>query len=463
MLRGRGYLAAVQVPPQRIENGELKFTILMAKIVGIQVRGKVGKAEGLLSHYLKQIQDKPLFNVNESERYLLLARDLPGYDVRMTLRPAGTVPGEVIGEVSVTYTPIEIEANAQNLGSKAVGRWGGLVMARLNGLLGLGDRTSFGGYSTSDFDEQQVFQAGEELKVGHEGLTLAANFTYAWSHPDIGATLNVRSRTLLGNFEAHYPIVRAQAHNLNAAFGFDYINQSTSVSGVALNRDHLRIVYARLEAEALDPSSIASTSGYSAAEPKWRIGGSLGIRKGLNVLSASEPNEISLTRAEGNPQAFVARANGYAEFRPTPKLTISVAPRIQYSPDVVLAYEQVAGGNFTIGRGYDPGSISGDSGIGITNELRIGSLIPQSTHAKALQLYAFLDADWVWNHASDRRALNPQSIYSVGGGVRVAWGEHMLLDVGVAAPLKTLPGASSLSDVRFLINLTARLLPWSRR
>lgn len=463
VLRAQGYLAAVQVPPQRIENGKLSFTVLMAKLVGFQVRGAAGKSEGIIGRYLKKIQDQPVFNINDAERYLLLARDLPGYDVRMTLRPAGTVPGEVIGEVLVTRVPIEVEANIQNYGSQAVGRWGGLASVKFNGVLGQGDRTSLGFYATSDFDEQQVVQAGEEFKVGGEGLTLASHFTYAWSHPGLGANLNVRSRTLVANGEAHYPLLRTQANTLSGAVGFDYINQNTTVGGAALNADHLRVIYARLDAESVDPESITSTTGYSAAEPRWRAGGSLTVRQGLDIFSASQRNDISLTRIEGNPQAFVARANGYIEFRPAPKLTFSIAPRAQYSSDVVLAYEQVAGGNFTVGRGYDPGSHTGDSGYGLTNEVRIGSLIPKSVRATAVQAYAFLDADWVWNHASDRRQYNPESIYSAGGGVRVAWGEHMFVDAGVAVPLKTLVGEAGLRDVRFLINLTARLVPWSRR
>ena len=45
-----------------------------------------------------------MFNRYQAERYLLLASDIPGYVVRLTLRPAGTVPGDVIGDVTVQRT-----------------------------------------------------------------------------------------------------------------------------------------------------------------------------------------------------------------------------------------------------------------------------------------------------------------------------------------------------------------------
>jgi hemolysin activation/secretion protein len=99
ILRRQGYLAAVQVPPQRIENGIVQFDVLLAKLTGFQVRGAAGKSEGIISRYLRAIQDQPVFNINFAERYLLLAQDLPGFDIRLTLRPAGTTLGEVIGEV----------------------------------------------------------------------------------------------------------------------------------------------------------------------------------------------------------------------------------------------------------------------------------------------------------------------------------------------------------------------------
>ena len=127
ILRREGYLAAVQVPPQRIENGVVHFDVLMAKIVQIQVRGDAGKSERLIAGYLEALKGEDVFNEKAAERYLLLARDLPGYDVRLTLRPAGSAPGEVLAEVSVVRTPVEIDANIQNYGSKDVGRFGGLL------------------------------------------------------------------------------------------------------------------------------------------------------------------------------------------------------------------------------------------------------------------------------------------------------------------------------------------------
>src|SRR3546814_11793824 len=99
----------------------------------VEVRGDAGANEDLLQRYLARLDDGTIFNIRDAERYLLLARDIPGMDARLTLRPGGE-PGEVVGEVLVTRTPVIFDANIQNFGSKDVGRWGGIARARFAGL-----------------------------------------------------------------------------------------------------------------------------------------------------------------------------------------------------------------------------------------------------------------------------------------------------------------------------------------
>lgn len=478
ILRKQGFLAAVQVPPQRIENGTVKFDVLLAKLVDFQVRGNAGKAEGLITGYLGQISKQPVFNIVDAERYLLLARDIPGYDVRMTLRPAGTVPGEVVGEVQVIYTPVEAEANVQNFGSRDVGRFGGLAQIHFNGLFGVGDRTTISGFSTSDFKEQQVIRLGEEVRLGSDGLTLIGGFTHAWTHPSLGPTINLRSRTLVGNLEARYPLVRRQSRNLYFTAGLDLINQRTRISGILTNYDRIRVLNARLDYDSIDPQSVVSTTGYSAAEPKWRLGGAFEVRQGISIFNASDScgpnfvrcNPVSLSRPDGDPTALVLRGNAFFEYRPLPKLAFSLAPRAQYAPHVLLSYEEFSAGNFTVGRGYDPGTIVGDSGIGVAGEIKVGSLVPQSERAFAWQPYAFADAAWIWNESVTATAGRRQHLYSIGGGIRAAYGDRINLDIGAAVPLSRVGInaqnpvlAAPRRDVRVLMNLTIRLLPWHRR
>lgn len=474
ILRREGYLAAVQVPPQRIEaDGVVRFDVLLAKLVRVQVRGDAGRAEGAIESQLRALQERPVFNTHEAERYLLLAQDMPGYDIRLTLRSAGTVPGEVLGEVTVSYTPVEIDAAIQNFGSRSVGRFGGLVRAQFNGLTGMGDSTVLSWFGTSDFKEQHVLQASHSFLAGGEGLRLGGDFTYAWTRPSIGAGADLRANTLVVTLRATYPFLRSQSANAYGTLGLDVIDQDVKFIGVPVSRDRLRVIFARLDYDSFDLASASSTAGYAAAEPRWRFAGTLEARQGLSFLGASKPcgpaflrcipPNVGLSKAEADPTALVLRASALAEYRPRPRLAVSIAPRVQWASGPLLNYEEFSAGNYTVGRGYDPGALVGDRGIGVQAEVKIGSLLPRGQNAAAIQPFGFFDAAWIWN---DDRLFppyprNPERLYSAGAGVRAAWAHHARLEAYAAVPLTRIANQTGRGDIRFLVSLTVKLLPWS--
>ncbi|MDX3910483.1 MAG: ShlB/FhaC/HecB family hemolysin secretion/activation protein [Sphingobium sp.] len=473
VLRTRGYLAAVQVPPQRIEKGgTVVLDVLMAKLVRVEIRGNAGNAEKMIAAHMNALTSQPVFNVQEAERHLLLARDMPGFDVRLALKPAGTgVPGEVVGEVQVTRRQVQVDVNVQNLGSRSVGRFGALARLQLNDITGMADSTVFSIFSTAQTKEQTVLQVGHSMGLGSNGLRLAGDFTYAWTTPDI-VNGTLESETLIASLSLSYPLLRRQSRNLLGAVGLDVVDQKVEFSGLPLNRDKLRVVYARLDAEATDTASLTSTIGYSASEPKWRIGGSLEVRQGLDALGASKPcgplgidcraPRVPLGRVEGDPSGFAVRLSGYSEYRPVPKIAFTLSPRAQYSPDALLSYEEMSAGNYTVGRGYDPGALIGDSGVGFAAEVRVGSVVPRSVSDLSLQPFGFFDAAWIWNNDRSFDGINPQRLYSAGGGVRGAFGNRARFDLTVAVPLKKTTFETERSDVRVLMSVTAQLLPWRR-
>ena len=470
-LRAAGYIAAVQVPPQKIEGGNVRLDVLLARMTRIQIKGDAGASEGLLVRYLDKLTQDPVFNTNRAERYLLLARDIPGLDVRLALRPLEGAPGEVIGEVSVRRTPVYADLTVQNYGSEALGRFSGLGRVQVNGLTGLGDATTVSFFSTPDFDEQKVLQVGHEMRLGGEGFALRGNFVYGWSHPTVPGGAPFKSNTLTATLEGSYPFIRRQAMNLAGAVGFDLIDQDVDFGAIPLNKDRIRVIYARLDAGGIARRSISGRDGFTAFEPHWRWALSLEARKGIGAFGATKgcagnigaclvSGAVTPSRIEGTARGFVLRAGGVFEWRPAREVAFSLEPRVQYSPDALLSYEEFSAGNYTVGRGYDPGAIIGDSGAGFRSEVKVGSLIPKSPGGNAFQPYAFFDAAWVWNHDSAFAGLNPQKLYSAGGGIRATIREAIRADATVAVPLRDVPGLAVKGDVRFLFNLSVQLAPW---
>ncbi|HET9397510.1 MAG TPA: ShlB/FhaC/HecB family hemolysin secretion/activation protein, partial [Sphingomicrobium sp.] len=443
---------------------------LMARLTQVRVRGDASGAERVIAGYLNQLTKQPVFNRFEAERYLLLASDLPGYTVRLTLRPAGTKPGDVVGDVTVQRIRAYADVNVQNAGSKELGRWGGLARAQLFGLTGFADRTTLAAFTTSDLKEQQTIQLGHDFRLGSEGLGLGGLFTYAWAHPSIPGESDVRAETMLATIQADYPLIRSLSRNLRGSIGMDIVNQDVELDSIELTRDRLRVAFARLGFEAI---STEFSRGRSLVEPHWRFASTLELRKGLGILGASEscgptgadclgPGEVPPSRLEGRSTAAVVRALLYGEYRPVPKVTFALGARAQYAWKPLLSFEEFSAGNYTVGRGYDPGVLLGDRGWGTQAEIRVGSTVPTSARRAAIQGYAF------WDHAKvttlDRLLLLDQSnkLDSVGGGIRVTY-DRFILDAAAAIPLTRVGLDNRKPDPRLLISLTTRLWPWSYR
>lgn len=469
ILRRQGYVAAVQVPPQRIEKGGVvQLDVLLAKLAGIRVRGRAGKSEALIAAHLNKLVEQPWFNSFTAERHLLLAGDLPGYDVRLVLRPAGTVPGEVIGDVEVRRMPLDVTASVQNFGSRTIGRVGGLVQLRVNDLLGLGDTSRISLFNTAQTREQTVLQLGHELALGTSGLRLGGEFVYAWSKPDV-ANRAFSARTLSAGLELTYPVIRKRQFTLRSAGGLDWVDQSLDFGTVRLSADHLRIAYLRADLEMMDLSSLSGAFGYSPMEPKWALNGGVELRRGLGGLGASPdcrfvvancrmPN-LATSRTDANPQAFVLRAEALFDYRPVPNWTVSLAPRFQIANDPVFGYEQFSAGNYTIGRAFDPGTIQGDTGGGFSLEVRRGKAGPLSRRDLTLQPYVFYDSAWVRNK-SPISAYRSAHLHSAGAGLRTQWGSHGRADLTLAVPIEKAGFQTERGDVRLLFSLSTQLFPW---
>jgi hemolysin activation/secretion protein len=454
ILRNKGYLAAVQVPTQRIEDGKVRMEVLYARVTAIRARGDTRGAERKLEAYLNKLTEDEIFDRNKAERYLLLARDLPGYNVQLTLRPAGTGVGELIGEVSVTHQPYTVDLTLQNLAPHTTGPYGGQVRAQVFGLTGLGDVTTLSYYATSDFSQQHILQGSHEFRPGSEGLVLGAQVTHAWTKPDLGAAagpVTLKARTLYAGIYARYPLVRTQAKNLYLTGGFDFLNQKVDLAGVgALTRDRLRIAYARLDFDTID---------LKHRSPRYRFGGSLEVRQGLNILDATPACAgacpIQTSRPGGSASETVVRAQASLEYA-AGQIAIAVLPRAQYAFNPLLSFEQLSLGNYTVGRGFDPGTLSGDSGVGTSVEVR-GPRYPLFGGGRAVtQPYVFGDVGWTFL----RGTPGSQRLTSAGAGLRTEIGSRYRLDGVVAVPIERAGLQTKRGDVRLLVTLTARLLPW---
>jgi hemolysin activation/secretion protein len=299
-------------------------------------------------------------------------------------------------------------------------------------------------YSTLDFNEQRILQVMEDMRPTDTGLIVRGSLSYAWSNPRGAlAPLKLTGTSLDAEFSANYPIFRRRRSNLNVIAGLAIVDQKTDfAAGGVLIDDKLRVAYLRMDGQVR-----------TTLLGRLPIEGELGLemRKGLSALGASRAGDIALSRASGVPDALVGRADGHLNLGFSPWVQGYIGFQAQYSKDPLLSFEQMAVGNLTIGRGYDPSSVEADRGAAAAFEARF---IPVKLPAGfSVSAYGFYDLAYV------AYVDNPQTstVHSAGAGLRIAAPRGVDLDVFYAKPFdKPTPSAPSIPTPRVMVSLTYR-------
>ena len=170
------------------------------------------------------------------------------------------------------------------------------------------------------------------------------------------------------------------------------------------------------------------------------------------------------TRLEGDPTATVLR--GGASWRIPPDAAPHRRARrcaASTARDPLLSFEEFSAGNYTVGRGYDPGTLLGDSGIGLQAELRFGSAVPRRADEFRAEPYVFFDQAWVWNEDRVFVARPPGAELGRRRRARRLWRPLPARRCSLAVPLDRGPLQARKGDPRLLVSFTTRLWPWRSR
>ncbi|EJL23867.1 hemolysin activation/secretion protein [Caulobacter sp. AP07] len=443
----RGVLASVTIPEQRINDGRLVLEVVEARIASVTYHGDVGPAQKQVARYLDQLKGMAPFDLNVAQRYLLLASDIPGVRVQATLKPAPGGQGAVDLDIAVSRDAFDGSVQAQNYGSRTIGRELGLARIDFNSFTSLGERTSLVGYWTLGSDEQRVIQATEHVKLGGGGLALDLSGSWAWTRPgDAVASLKLEGESFAGSARLSYPIVRHRRHNLNLGVGLDWVDQQVDFGGgvATLTEDHVRVFFARLDGHWA-PRALADRSA--------ALTGSFEVRQGTTGLGASRYGELTASRFQGVPDALVWRAEAQAGGQLIGPIYATATLSGQFTQDPLLSYEEFSVGNLSIGRGYDPSAASGDRAIAASLELTTTPL--RLFHDRAVwRPYAFYDAAKLTNIGPGANKLD---LASAGVGVRAQITPRVSLDLAWAKPFDDPLAHGDTPSSRVLVSLSAAL------
>jgi hemolysin activation/secretion protein len=457
----RGVLARVIIPPQTIAGGVVKFRVIAAKIIAVRFDGDdIGPAQAKAEAYLNHLRQQNKFDLDSAQRWLLLVNDIPGVQANAKIvhsTSPGAPPEGLDLLVTIKRTAIDEFGLISNENAKALGPWNAIARVDFNSLTSWGERTSLIGYTTLGNNRQEVVQIIETAKIGDSGLFGQASFSWGHSRPgDILRQLDLTGNSYIGTLEFDYPLVRLQRESLMLAGGMDFINEITTFkSGQALSDDSLRVLWLRADASttAIDRPVLDNLMSTEADV-------SVQARKGLDALGASQAGAQALSRTQGRSDAWVVRGEAHASLKITPDnpkfipITFSGHFIGQWADRPLLAYEEQAIGNLTIGRGYDPNSSSGDRVAAGEFLLELGPM--PFFRTVRVTPYAFYDLAFVGNLEQGQQDV---TLRSLGGGLEIrlpydARGHTVRVDLGYAKPLdKPIPSAMEKPDGRFLLQI----------
>lgn len=461
-----GYVARVQVPPQEVSSGTLKLVIVSGRVVEVRMRGNVGRFRAALDKRLEQIRQMEPFNRDEAVRILLEANEIPGLAVRLSLRNAGGAPGDLIADVEAKAETVLMLANVQNFGSRQLGREVATIRTEFYGLTGMADRTYVSLSNSLQWNEIHIGQIGHDFALDSQGLRLGARLSLAQSQPDI-ANLDLQSRSLIAGIELSQPILKTIASEVNIATGFEVINQATRVltgAGKApFTHDQIRVLYGRIDGSMRKLAANGT--------PVFTLDGQLELRQGTGLLGATRTgvieNNFAPSRFEGNARATVVRGEVNADVSLGSIFGVSGKVFGQWASKPLLNLEEFSIGNYTIGRGYDPGANGGDRALAarIEPRARLGRIGPIE-----LTVSGFYDVVRLWNLDSTAGTEAKRTLASVGGGMRMVWRNQQtgdaraVLEVTYAKPLdKAVVADTRKPTSRVLVSLTTKVLPWGSR
>jgi len=430
LYRDDGYVATrAIIPPQAISDGIPTIEVYEGQVVYYEINGEIGPVKKQIAKLLDNLITGKPAKWSELERYLLLARDLPGISLTGTLRSAGdTAPGGVVVVIDTARKAIDGFVNAQNLSAEPTGPEtlsGGLAF---NSNTAVGERVGFVALNT-------VLQPPEQLSgflsyqrsLGGDGLLFKTSGTATRSRP--GAELKeakIVTDSLLMNFQLEYPLFRGRDFSLWTLGGFEYINQTSEASRSEIYDDHVRVLM----------------GGLRGVYRPWGDGLSqfyVELRQGLKTYGATTEGGAGRSRPDARPDFLVVRGT-IDHLQPIgPFWEIDVRGVGQWSSKPLASIEEMALGNLTIGRGYEAGTVTGDSGFGVATEVHFSTpdFVTDSLkkYIDRVELYGFFDYARVYDENTPFSS-SYQDVRSTGFGVRIQALRTFYADFYYAVPLE---------------------------
>ena len=419
-----GYvLSRAIVPPQSLAPGGAVVTIKVIEgyVDKVEWPPAVARYRDFFTDYSAKITAQRPANIKTIMRYLLLARDLPGFTVSSSFKPSADNTAASTLVVQVTEKPLDASAQIDNRGTEARGPWEFNLSATANNHLGKHEAFTATYAGAIETDELQYVALGYRQVLNSEGLTAFADGSYSWGNPgtDILRALEYHSDSLALDAGLSYPLIRSRDKNLTLSALAFLSDDKGDILAAPNSDDRLRGLRFKADFDSADNTGATNQGNITFSQG---IDG-LGSTSNGNPLASRANGRVDFTKIEG----MISRIQPLKH-----SFSIKAAAEGQYAVTPLLASEQCGYGGGAFGRAFDPSEITGDSCWAVSGELRYD--LPSTPLISTSQLYAFVDYGKVYNRAPSGGTPASQDGASAGFGLQLGKG-HFSADISASKPL----------------------------
>ncbi|MDI9349652.1 MAG: POTRA domain-containing protein [Candidatus Symbiobacter sp.] len=467
------FLSHAYAPEQTVRDGDYKLAVTEGYVSEVVLEGDVGPVESLLRSFLAHIPEKRPLNLSDAERYLQLARDVPGISLSSIFRRATNATGGRELHVKVERRLYGGSLNIDNRGSIFIGPGQSLARIYTDSNSILGEHVEFL-YSNSwdaqkfqftgaknALNQQRYFGLSTTALVGNDGVQLQLSGAYARANPggplNPDGTPNLDYLTTIGykimnqslTTGVSYPIIRSSSFNLATSAQFSLNNSVSTLTAIdtgetsVVAKSRNRSIRATLQTDFPD--------GFSGNQNI-----ALSVYQGLLVFGSSP--------ATGDSRRRTGERNGAkANFT---KLTLDVTSNRKiwvYDSGLINSYlylggqyafvplpslEQFSAGGQRCGRGYPTGRLSEiiptDHGLCISTELQWSQNVDLDLPEGPIRPMFFTFFDFARGFArasidpatgAPIPAAGPRNLSSTGFGIRTVFPNRIQFDIEADLPL----------------------------
>jgi hemolysin activation/secretion protein len=384
-----GYiLSRAYIPPQTIKDAVV-IKVREGRLGDIIVQGNQRYSDRLINRTLQIIHKRGAVNLEDLERGLLLLTDIPGLEVKATLKP-GSEPGttDIVLE-AMEDRGYHVGFDYNNYGTDVVSEHRFGVSTSATNLTGLGDLLTVRGVTGEEgFSGLLYARADYSMLLGYEGARWGLYLQHLeYELQEEFEVFDYEGRSFAGGAWVSYPFYRTRQFSWWGEVGVDVLNQEQEIMGEDIGEDRVR------------PFHVANTFQIND-----RFGGRNSLR--LNAVfnkdsfmggTDNEDEDFIRQETEFNFFKLELDATRYQKLPAGFGLILSVVG--QASGDRLPSSQQLAmGGQGTV-RGYEQSEFSADNGGYFNAELRIPILGAETvkwfgtgkTIGETLQLALFLD------------------------------------------------------------------------